>query len=110
MRGVAPDEVTAETFDKYLGYLVPFSTVGNPRERWHVARRAWNRYVADADGRFPHIPNNEPDGMARAALVAFPESLRAGFADLARAHAQQRSVRQRQVKGPRSSLIRRARR
>jgi site-specific recombinase XerD len=79
MRGIAPNEVTAETFDKYLDYLVEFSTVANPRERWHVARRGWNRDVVGADTIFPHIPNNEPDGWRGLPLSEFPESLRLGF-------------------------------
>ena len=85
MLGVDADEVTAETFDKYLGYLSQFSTVGNPRERWHRARRAWNRFVVGADAVFPHIPNNEPDGWRGLPLSKFPHSLSAGFADW-RAH------------------------
>ena len=79
MQGIAPNEVNAETFDKYLDYLVQHSTVANPRERWHVARRAWNRYIADVDANFPHIPNNEPDGWRGLPLSEFPESLRVGF-------------------------------
>ncbi len=85
MLGVDADEVTAETFEKYLGYLIEYSTVGNPRERWHRARRAWNRYVVGADANFPHIPNNEPDGWRGLPLSEFSDSLRAGFANW-RAH------------------------
>ena len=78
-QGIAPNQVNAETFDKYLDYFVQYSTVANPRERWHVARRAWNRYIADVDANFPHIPNNEPDGWRGLPLSEFPESLRVGF-------------------------------
>lgn len=78
--GIAPCEVTAETFEKYQDYLIEFSTVGNPRERWHGSRRAWNRYVVGADAVFPYVPNNEPDGWRGLPLSEFPESLRAGFA------------------------------
>lgn len=75
-QGIGPSQVNAETFDKYLDYLVQYSTVANPRERWHVARRAWNRYIADVDGSFPRIPNNEPDEWRGLPLDEFPESLR----------------------------------
>jgi site-specific recombinase XerC len=78
-QGIAPNQVNAETFDKYLDYLVKYSTVTNPRERWHVARRAWNRYIADVDANFPHISNNEPDGWRGLPLSEFPVSLRVGF-------------------------------
>jgi site-specific recombinase XerD len=84
-QGIAPNQVNAETFDKYLDYLVKYSTVANPRERWHVARRAWNRHIADVDANFPHIPNNESDGWRGLPLYEFPESLRVAI-DGWRAH------------------------
>ena len=86
-QGIAPIQVNAETFDKYLNYLVQYSTVANPRERWHVARRAWNRFIADVDASFPHIPNNEADGWRGLPLSEFPDFSADGVPELARAYA-----------------------
>lgn len=56
-----PTEVDQATFDRYLAYLEAQSIQRNPRERWHVARRAWNRMVTAAPGSsFPTISGGEP--------------------------------------------------
>jgi hypothetical protein len=56
-----PTDVEQATFDRYLAYLEAQSIQRNPRERWHVARRAWNRTVAGAPGSsFPAISDGEP--------------------------------------------------
>jgi hypothetical protein len=79
VQGIAPNEVNAETFEKYLDYLIRFSAVANPRERWHVARRGWNRDIAEKDESLPRIPNNEPDGWRGLPLSAFPVGFQAGI-------------------------------
>jgi site-specific recombinase XerD len=43
--GLEPGSVTPEVFAAYLTYCTEQMTHRDPRERWHVARRAWNRVV-----------------------------------------------------------------
>ncbi|WBX85609.1 hypothetical protein [Sphingosinicella microcystinivorans] len=49
---IGPDAVTPGTFDRYYAYLEEQMTQRNPRERAHVARRAWNRAIATAGSPF----------------------------------------------------------
>jgi site-specific recombinase XerD len=80
IQGIAPNDVNTETFDQYVHYLIQHSSVANPRERWHVARRAWNVFVANvATASFQQIPNNEPDGWRGLPLSAFPVGFQAGI-------------------------------
>ena len=46
LHGITPDLVGDDTFEKYFAFLQQESILRNPRERWHEARRAWNRCMA----------------------------------------------------------------
>ncbi len=71
-RGVSPSEVTQAVFNEYLAYLRQYSTVANPKERWHTARRAWNRYLAVSDSDVPQVADVEPPGWRGLPFSAFP--------------------------------------
>lgn len=74
--GIAPSEVDAVVFRRYLDHLEQETIQRNPRERWHVARRAWNRCFAFGFGSpYPAIQNVEPDGWRGLPWDAFPPSL-----------------------------------
>ncbi len=74
--GILPKEIGLAVFERYLAYLEKETIQANPRERWHVARRAWNRTVAMTPGaHYPTIANNEPEGWRALRWAAFPESL-----------------------------------
>lgn len=76
VHGIPPVEVNVEVFERYLAYLEREMIQLKPRERWHVARRAWNRICAAVPGPgFPAIPNNEPEGWRGLKWSAFPNSL-----------------------------------
>ena len=45
-RGIEPEAVTQDVFDRYYKFLEEQSIKHNLRERWHRARRAWNEVVA----------------------------------------------------------------
>lgn len=75
---IAPQAVTPETFECFLAYLEEQMIQRDPRERAHVARRAWNRTLADQPGSpFSFIPPPEPAASHALAWVAFPASLQA---------------------------------
>jgi integrase len=80
IRGVYPADVTAAIFDEYLSYLLAQSILHNPRERWNVARRAWNRAIAAPGSAYPVIPSNEPPGWRGLRWEDFPPSLAAEIA------------------------------
>lgn len=74
--GIEPHQVNQQTFESYLEELTTLTIQRNPRERWHVARRAWNRTLAALPGSaFPIIQNVEPDGWRGLPWDAFPSSL-----------------------------------
>lgn len=76
VHGIQPDQVNVAIFGRYLAYLEREMIQSNPRERWHVARRAWNRTCAAVPGPgFPVIPNNEPEGWRGLKWSDFPDSL-----------------------------------
>jgi site-specific recombinase XerD len=54
-RGRAPADVDATVFDHYLAFLEEQSIQHNVRERWHRARRAWNKAVAVEGSGYPKI-------------------------------------------------------
>lgn len=75
--GIAPLDVTPDTFDRFLTYLDEQMIQKNPRERGHVARRAWNRMVAAHPGSsYPAIPAPEPPGERLLRWSDFSSSLR----------------------------------
>ncbi|THF54650.1 site-specific integrase [Ollibium composti] len=76
VHGIDPEKVNIETFDCYRIHLETETIQRNPRERWHVARRAWNRTLAaNPDSGLPAVANVEPAGWRGLPWVAFPESL-----------------------------------
>jgi site-specific recombinase XerD len=74
-QGIAPNDVNAELFDRYLQHRAKHSILVEPRERWHVARRAWNRCVAAKDSAFTQIPNTGSNAWRSLPLPAFPAAL-----------------------------------
>lgn len=76
---MAPSSVDVATFAAYLDYLTKETIQTNPRERWHVARRAWNRAVVTESKAFPVIPDTVPPGWRGLGWSAFPEALVAEF-------------------------------
>lgn len=74
--GIAPSEVGAVVFGRFLEHLEQETIQRNPRERAYVPRRAWNRTVASIPGSpYPVIPNAEPAGWRGQQWDAFPPSL-----------------------------------
>lgn len=59
---VRPRQVDAETFRDFREYLEKDLLLRNPRERWHVPRRAWNRAIASVSDQYPQVPNDEAPG------------------------------------------------
>lgn len=82
---VGPQEVEADTFRSYQAYLAQYSFLSDPREKWHVARRAWNRTLAASGGAYPAIPSDAPPGWRALPWDALPASLLAEIAKY-RAH------------------------
>lgn len=79
---IEPHQVDQGVFERYLEYLITQTIQRNPRERWHVGRRAWNRTVAVLPGSpYPIIQNVELDGWRGVAWDVFPPSLLAEIED-----------------------------
>ncbi|TPE63100.1 hypothetical protein FJQ54_04440 [Sandaracinobacter neustonicus] len=76
IREIGPHHVSPEIFDRYYAYLDQQMTQRNPRERGHVARRAWNRAVVTLGSPYPPIPAPEPIGKRCVRWEDFPQSLR----------------------------------
>ena len=70
-----PADVDEGTFRSYLDYLQNNAVLQNPRERWNVARRAWNRIATANEGKFAQVPNNEAPAWRGLPIAAFPTSL-----------------------------------
>lgn len=78
VHAIAPQEVTLETFARFLAYLEEQMIQRQPRERAHVARRSWNRTLAGHSGSpFPFIPPPEPAVARALPWAVFPASLQA---------------------------------
>lgn len=76
VRKIEPSQVDIERFDEFRDYLETATIQRNPRERWHVARRAWNRTIASRpDSAFPTIPNCASQAWRARPWSAFPISL-----------------------------------
>ncbi|MFJ7352768.1 site-specific integrase [Phyllobacterium sp. NPDC097923] len=73
---IAPEAVDPDTFHRYLDYLLAETIQTNPKERWHVARRAWNRAAAAReDASFPFITDVVPTGWRGLKWSDFPQTL-----------------------------------
>lgn len=71
---IAPVKVDQSVFEQFLAYLQQQSILTNPKERWHVARRAWNRAISPSFG-WPIIADVEPAGWRGLCWEDFPASL-----------------------------------
>ncbi len=76
---IAPIEVDQKIFEQFLAYLQQQSILTNPKERWHVARRTWNRIIAPGFG-WPVIADVAPAKWRGLDWGDFPASLRAEIA------------------------------
>lgn len=76
VKGIMPEQVNAVTFRDFLEYLQTDSLLRDPRERWHVARRAWNRAVAEFPEQYPQISNVEESGWRGLTWDELPVTLR----------------------------------
>lgn len=72
--GVVPAGVSPQVFAQFYGYLDDQMTQQNPRERGHVARRAWNRVVVSSQG-FQPVPAPEIASPRAMRWEDFPISL-----------------------------------
>lgn len=79
-RQITPAEVTEATFSAFYEFLHSQSVQSNLRERWHEARRAWNKVVAIPGSTYPTIPNLTPPGWRSMQWGEFPESLQEALA------------------------------
>jgi len=75
IRKIGPYDVSPAAFDGYYAYLGQQMTQRNPRERGHVARRAWNRAIATPGSSYPPIPAPDPTGKRLVRWEDFPQSL-----------------------------------
>lgn len=74
--GIRPDAIDQAVFERYRAELEARSIQMNPRERWHRARRAWNRTLAAApNSAFPTIDGVEMTGRRSLPWSAFPLGL-----------------------------------
>lgn len=74
-RQIAPSEVTEATFWAFYQFLQTQSIQTNLRERWHEARRTWNKAVVIPGGIYPTIPNLAPLRWRSMSWAEFPETL-----------------------------------
>ena len=72
---ISPSQISSEEFNNYLQYLETQSHLSKPRERYHVARRAWNRAIAVPGSDYPQVPSNEPPGWRGLRFEDFPSTL-----------------------------------
>jgi len=84
-RNIRPAEITIETFERFGADLIQGSAIRRPRERLHVARRAWNRAVEEVPG-WPqlHVPSPEDDRRYALPWEDFPEALQKEIAEYSR--------------------------
>lgn len=84
IREIGPHDVSPAVFDRYYTYLEQQMTQRNPRERGHVARRAWNRAIATPGSSYQSIPAPDPIGKRLVRWEDFPQS----FQDELRAYGK----------------------
>ncbi len=77
VHGIPPCDVSAESFDAYQAYLCEQSVLDNPRERYNVARRAWNKTIAVPGSQYVAVPINEAPAWRGLGWDAFPSNVRA---------------------------------
>lgn len=71
-----PEMVDAELFKHFYDYLHEQMVQTNPRERWRVHWRAWNKIVTTrGDDAYPIIPDISPPRWESLKWEAFPASL-----------------------------------
>lgn len=75
IREISPHDVSPAIFDRYYAYLDQQMTQTNPRERGHVARRAWNRAIPVEGSSYQTIPAPNPIGKRLVRWEDFPQSL-----------------------------------
>ena len=68
-QGIKPKEVTEENFSAFFVFLDTQSVLRNVRERWHEARRTWNKVIATPGSGFPSIENIAPARWSSRSLV-----------------------------------------
>jgi len=73
--GIEPTAVDAQTFERFLAFCEECMTQRNPRERAHVARRAWNRAIVCGGAPYTSIPAPVPARKAAMRWPDFPHSL-----------------------------------
>jgi integrase len=81
---IRPDVVDQAIFDRYRVELEAQSIQINPRERWHRARRVWNRTLA-ASPSFPIIDGVKPMGRRSLPWSHLPPGLLAELEDYKKA-------------------------
>jgi len=92
---IEPDEVTAAVHDRFMEDMVQQSLQRRPRERAHVARRAWNRFVALDGAGYARLPEPEYQRQSCIRWEDFPESFRADFERYVEAVTKDRLFRKR---------------
>lgn len=72
---IRPDQVVQKTFVDFLNFLLGQTTLKNPKERWHCARRAWNHLASTTETHFPVIDDITEKPWRAKPWSAFPDSL-----------------------------------
>lgn len=75
VREISPHEVSPSTFDAFYTYLDEQMIQRNPRERGHVARRAWNRAIALPGSAYHPAATPEPVAKRAIRWEDFPQTL-----------------------------------
>jgi integrase len=77
VHGVDPSAVTDAVLQHYLCYLEDTSLQQDPRKRWHVPRRIWNRAIATPGSPFTRLAEPTPPGRRALRWLDCTSSLRA---------------------------------
>ncbi len=80
-QGIKPEAVTEERYAAFFVFLQTQSVQRNEREKWQVARRSWNKFVALPGSGFGEIENTTPAQWVSRPLTEFPLSLQQEIAD-----------------------------
>ncbi|MFC3101063.1 site-specific integrase [Altererythrobacter lauratis] len=75
VREISPQDVTPSTFEQFYAYLEQQMIQRNPRERGHVARRAWSRAIALPGSPYQPVPAPEPITKCALRWEDFPQTL-----------------------------------
>jgi integrase len=81
-KGINPEHLAIETFERFATELTELSLVKEPREQMHVARRAWNKAVEQVTA-WPQLRVPSPEDRLCYSLPweAFSQSLQDEVAD-----------------------------